>query len=101
VDPTSIHDFRISMLGYIYQPKLDTFSCVSWPGKLDVTVGGGMGLGHSAMSIIIQEEALLDSDYVSVSQSFSRRMGSSWPGDVLHVRPPDGSITLRMHWTAS
>ncbi|KAJ3504136.1 hypothetical protein NLJ89_g8100 [Agrocybe chaxingu] len=40
----------------------------TWPGKLDVTVGGGMGLGDTALETIVREsaeEALLDQDYVT------------------------------------
>ncbi|KDR80652.1 hypothetical protein GALMADRAFT_241011 [Galerina marginata CBS 339.88] len=47
----------------------------TWPGKLDVTVGGGMGHGDTAMDTIIREsaeEALLDHDYV---KEFIRPVG--------------------------
>ncbi|KAF8906217.1 hypothetical protein CPB84DRAFT_1770253 [Gymnopilus junonius] len=46
-----------------------------WPGKLDVTVGGGMGLGDTAIDTVIREsaeEALLDDDYV---KKFIRPVG--------------------------
>lgn len=39
----------------------------TWPGKLDVTVGGGIGLGDTALSTVIREcteEASLDANYV-------------------------------------
>ena len=94
------------MHGFIYKS-----SCVSWPGNLDVTVGGGMGLGHSAMSIIIQEsaeEALLDSDYV---QEYIRPVGvlpflnrspRGWALPGMYYLfdlplPPDGSVTPRIN----
>jgi len=79
----------------------------NWPGKLDVTVGGGMGLGQSAMSIIVQEsaeEALLDPDFVQenicpvgVLPILSRSPGGwALPGMYYLFDlplPPDGSIT--------
>lgn len=40
----------------------------SWPGRLDVTVGGGMALGDTALDTIVREcaeEASLCSDYVN------------------------------------
>lgn len=39
----------------------------TWPGKLDVTVGGGIGLGETALSTIVREcteEASMDAGYV-------------------------------------
>jgi len=83
----------------------------NWPGKLDVTVGGGMGLGHSAMSIIIREsaeEALLDSDYVQENicpvgvLPFLNRSPKGWPLPGMYYLfdlplPPDGSITPRIN----
>lgn len=83
----------------------------TWPGKLDVTVGGGMGLGESALETIIREsaeEALLDQDYV---QQFIRPVGvlpfpNRSPGGWLLPGmyylfdlplPPDGSLTPRIN----
>ncbi|KAF8159529.1 hypothetical protein B0H34DRAFT_748229 [Crassisporium funariophilum] len=82
-----------------------------WPGKLDVTVGGGMGLGDSAMTTIIREsaeEALLDSDYVQEHirpvgvLPFANRSPGNWilPGMYYLFDlplPSDGSITPRIN----
>lgn len=83
----------------------------SWPGKLDVTAGGAISLGHSAMATIIREsaeEALLDSDYVQENirpvgiLPFPNRSPGGWvlPG-IYYLfdlpLPPDGSITPRIN----
>lgn len=82
-----------------------------WPGKLDVTVGGGMGLGDSAMQTIVREsaeEALLDQDYVEEwirpvgVLPFPNRSPGGWalPG-MYHLfdlpLPTDGSIVPRVN----
>ncbi|KAF5383557.1 hypothetical protein D9615_003539 [Tricholomella constricta] len=39
----------------------------TWPGKLDVTVGGGMGVGDTALNTVVREcpqEASLNAKYV-------------------------------------
>ncbi|KAH9479438.1 hypothetical protein JR316_0008032 [Psilocybe cubensis] len=83
----------------------------TWPGKLDVTVVGGMGLGESAMDTILHEsveEALLDHDYVKEHiQSvgglpFPNRSPKGWiiPGMYYLYDlelPPDGSLTPRIN----
>ena len=70
-----------------------------------------MGLGHSAMSIIIREsaeEALLDSDYVQENicpvgvLPFLNRSPKGWPLPGMYYLfdlplPPDGSITPRIN----
>ncbi|KAF9054504.1 hypothetical protein BJ165DRAFT_1439377 [Panaeolus papilionaceus] len=83
----------------------------TWPGKLDVTVGGGMGLGDTPLSTILREsaeEALLDSDYVSEYirpvgvLPFPNRSPGGWilPG-LYHLfdlpLPLDGSIHPRVN----
>ena len=76
---------------------------------MDVTVAGGIGLGESAFSKIIQEsgeEALLDTDYVS---TYMRPVGvlpslvrspRGWPLPGMYYLfdlplPPDGSLEPR------
>ncbi|KAI0317326.1 NUDIX hydrolase domain-like protein [Amylostereum chailletii] len=81
----------------------------TWPGCLDVTVGGGMGTGESARSTIIREcaeEASLDPAFVQRNLhsvgllSFPNRSPSGWilPG-YYHlfelVLPTDGSVQPR------
>ncbi|PPQ63814.1 hypothetical protein CVT24_009809 [Panaeolus cyanescens] len=83
----------------------------TWPGKLDVTVGGGMGLGDTPLSTILREsaeEALLDSDYVNEYirpvgvLPFPNRSPGGWilPG-LYHLfdlpLPLDGSIHPRIN----
>lgn len=79
----------------------------SWPGKLDVTAGGAISLGHSAMATIIREsaeEALLDSDYVQKNicpvgvLPILNRSPGGWALPGMYYLfdlplPPDGSIT--------
>ncbi|RDB23313.1 Thiamine pyrophosphokinase [Hypsizygus marmoreus] len=81
----------------------------TWPGKLDVTVGGGISLGDTALSTIVREcaeEALLDTTYVHDNVRpvgvlpFPNRSPTGWilPGlyylyDLL--LPADGSIVPR------
>jgi 8-oxo-dGTP pyrophosphatase MutT (NUDIX family) len=88
----------------------DALMCFrSWPGRLDVTVGGGLGLGDTAMSTIIREcaeEASLDSSFVKNTVRpvgvlpFPNRSPGGWilPGLYylfdLHL-PADGSIRPR------
>ncbi|PPQ78381.1 hypothetical protein CVT25_011604 [Psilocybe cyanescens] len=83
----------------------------TWPGKLDVTVVGGMGLGESAMDTVLHEsaeEALLDHDYVKENiqsvggLSFPNRSPKGWiiPGMYYLFDlelPPDGSLTPRIN----
>ncbi|KAF8966315.1 hypothetical protein BDZ97DRAFT_1808992 [Flammula alnicola] len=83
----------------------------TWPGKLDVTAGGGMGLGDSAMETIIREaaeEALLDQDYVQQwirpvgVLPFPNRSPGGWilPGMYYLFDlplPSDGSIIPRIN----
>jgi len=78
---------------------------------LDVTVGGGMGLGDSAMETIVREsaeEALLDHDYVKEfvrpvgAIPFCNRSPGGWilPGMYYLFDlplPPNGSITPRIN----
>lgn len=78
----------------------------SWPGRLDVTVGGGIIAGETALSTIIREcteEASLDANFVQENIhsvgfiSFPNRSATGWvlPGfyylfDLL--LPSDGSV---------
>lgn len=81
------------------------------PGKLDVTVSSGMGLGETALGTIISEsveEALLDPDYVQQNirpvgvLPFPNRSPGGWilPGMYYLFDlplPPDGSINPRVN----
>ncbi|KAF9482549.1 hypothetical protein BDN70DRAFT_892455 [Pholiota conissans] len=83
----------------------------TWPSALDVTVGGGMGLGDSAMETIIREsaeEALLDQEYVQEwirpvgVLPFPNRSPGGWilPGMYYLFDlplPADGSIVPRIN----
>ncbi|KAF8817430.1 hypothetical protein BYT27DRAFT_7198959 [Phlegmacium glaucopus] len=113
-------NFGCLMTAYVYDPESEktmlwiprrSMMKRNWPGKLDVTVGGGMGLGYTAMSIIIQEsaeEALLDSDYVQKNicpvgvLPFLNRSPRGWALPGMYYLfdlplPPDGSVTPRIN----
>ncbi|TFK75024.1 hypothetical protein BDN72DRAFT_832730 [Pluteus cervinus] len=81
----------------------------TWPGKLDVTVGGGIGLGYTAIATIIREcaeEASLDHEYVEKYVRpagvlpFPNRSPANWilPGVYYTFDlplPSDGSVRPR------
>ncbi|GLB41827.1 putative protein with domain of unknown function (DUF4743) [Lyophyllum shimeji] len=81
----------------------------TWPGKLDVTVGGGMGVGDTAEDTIVREcveEASLDANYVRENVRpvgvlpFPNRSPAHWllPGMYYLFDlplPPDGTIAPR------
>ncbi|KAF8514850.1 hypothetical protein BU17DRAFT_76967 [Hysterangium stoloniferum] len=83
----------------------------TWPGKLDVTSGGGMGLGDSAMETILREsaeEARLDERYLQECirpvgvLPFPNRSPEGWilPGLYYLFElplPSDGSIYPRVN----
>jgi len=85
----------------------------TWPGRLDVTVGGGMGLGDTAMDTIIREcaeEASLQSKYVKNNVRpvgvlpFRNRSPAGWILPGLYYLfdlplPSDGSIWPRTNVT--
>ncbi|KAF9565813.1 hypothetical protein CPC08DRAFT_704248 [Agrocybe pediades] len=113
-------NFGALLTAYVHDPKTGRLMLWipqrslmkrTWPGKLDVTVGGGMGLGDTAMDTIVREsaeEALLDHDYVKEFirpvgvLPFSNRSPGGWilPG-MYYIfdlpLPADGSITPRIN----
>ena len=84
---------------------------VRWPGRLDVTVGGGIGAGDSALDTIVREcseEASLPTSYVRSNVRptgilpFPNRSPSGWllPGMYYTFElplPPDGSVTPQVN----
>jgi len=108
---SSVYDETNVSLGLLASSYISNLQPRSsrWPGKLDVTVGGGIGLGDTALSTIVREcseEALLDAAYVRENVRpvgilpFPNRSPAGWilPGlyYLYDLRlEPDGSIVPR------